>query len=237
MKNLSEKLISEIKRIAFAFIMALSLVRDMIKNHVTLSDMVTISDGNIKTGKIKSFSTLPFITCHKRCLATCGKQCYAKKICLLRPSVMSSYAKNTAIAKLAMHAVFKAINKSVKNSVYFRYHVSGDIINKRYFNYMVKTAKANKHCTFLCFTKQYEIVNEWIEKNGKLPKNLKILFSGWTNLVPVNPYNLPETNVYKTESEMKKDWIPCGGNCLDCACSDSGCWKARNGQTVAFKIH
>ena len=90
---------------------------------------------------------------------------------------------------------------------------------------------------FLCFTKRYEIINEWIMRNKKLPQNLKLLFSGWTNLKPVNPYNLPETNVYNNDSEFDPEWIPCGGNCLDCAVNGTGCWNATNGQTIAFKIH
>jgi hypothetical protein len=209
MKNLYDS----IKKIASSFILAMSAVRLWIAEGKNLAKLVTISEGNIKTGKIASFSTLPFITCHKRCINTCGQKCYAKKICLLRKSVMTSYAKNTAIAKLSMHSVFIAINEAVQNARYFRYHVSGDIIDYRYFLYMVKTARKNEHCQFLCFTKQYEIVNKWIERHGKLPENLKVMFSGWTNLKPVNPYNLPETTVYEKDNDFNPSWKACGGNC------------------------
>lgn len=234
---MNKKLVPTIKAFSLVFILWCGIIKTAIRNHEKLSDMVTISDGNIKTGKIKSFSLLPFFTCHKRCLNTCGEKCYAKKICILRPSVLTSYARNTALAKLATKTVFNVIDKSVKNCCFFRFHVSGDIINEKYFSYMVKTALKNPHCTFLAFTKQYEIVNTWIDKNGTLPKNLKILFSGWTNLSPINPYNLPETQVYKTETEKNPSWKDCGGNCLNCAMHDTGCWTAKNGETICFKMH
>ena len=102
---------------------------------------------------------------------------------------------------------------------------------------MIKTAIDNKNVSFLCFTKQYEIVNEWIKENGKIPGNLHILFSEWTNLKAINPYNLPTTNVYEKEEEIQDNWKLCGGNCLNCACRGIGCWQATNGETIAFKIH
>ena len=226
-----------IKKFFEAFKMWLAIVCDAIAKHKKLSSMVTISDGNTKMGKVASVSLLPLLTCPKRCRETCGKKCYAVKLCKLRPTVLNSYARNTAIQKVAMHAYFKAIDNAVKNVRFFRFHVSGDIPNKKYFRFMIKTAQENKHCEFLIFTKQYEIVNNWIASGNTIPQNMHILFSGWTNLKPTNPYNLPETNVYNTPEEMNKKWIPCGGNCLNCACKGSGCWTAKNGETIAFKIH
>ena len=153
-------------------------------------------------GKVASVSTLPILTCPGCCIGSCGEKCYALKIANLRPSVRKAYARNTAIAKHAMKAFFKAINAAVQNVRFFRFHVSGDILNSEYFNGMIKTAEKNKHCQFLVFTKKYSIVNEYIESGKTIPENLHILFSGWTNLQPVNPHNLPETMVYNTESEF-----------------------------------
>ena len=86
-----------------------------------------------------------------------------------------------------------------------------------------------------------EMVNAMIRDAGPLPKNLHCLFSGWTNLFPTeggwNPYNLPETTVYAAEEDIRPEWTLCGGNCLDCAVHDGGCWAAKPGETIAFKIH
>lgn len=229
-----EKFVEKMKELFTYWCM---IIVNMIKNKKNVSNIVTISGGNNKMGKVASVSLLPILTCPKRCKETCGKKCYAKKLCALRPTVANSYAKNTAIAIHSTKAYFKAINKAVQNIRYFRYHVSGDIPNKEYFRHMIKTAIDNENVSFLCFTKQYEIVNEWIKENGKIPGNLHILFSEWTNLKAINPYNLPTTNVYEKEEEIKDNWKLCGGNCLNCACRGVGCWQANNGETIAFKIH
>lgn len=196
---------------------------------------VSISQGNVKTGSIPSVSLLPGITCPKRCKETCGVACYAWKIALLRSNVMKSYAKNTAIATLFPDLYFKQVMYAAIGSRWFRFHVSGDIPNKKYFDKMIETVKACPETTFLCFTKRYEIVNNWIGKNGELPVNLKLLFSGWTGTETINPYNLPETTVYT--DEPSENWLLCGGNCFECSCRGCGCWKAEKGETIAFKLH
>lgn len=239
MENSKEKKIHETwEKLTNAMKEKTELVFDMIKNKKGLSSLVSISDGNTKMGKIASVSLLPWVTCPwNRCKNTCAEKCYAKKLCMLRPTVLNSYAKNTAIAKHATKSYFKAINKACQNIRFFRYHVSGDIPNEKYFQYMIKTCKNNPFVEFLCFTKQYEIVNEWIDNNGNLPNNLHLLFSEWVNLKAINPHNLPTTTVYYSENDIKKEWNLCGGNCLTCAVRGSHCWKAENGQTIAFKIH
>jgi len=197
---------------------------------------VTISNGNSKMGSIPSVSLLPFLTCPSCCKSTCGEKCYAAKLAKLRPSVLSSYAKNTAIAIHRPEQFFMEIELVMSMSKYFRFHVSGDIMNRAYFARMIQACIHNPGCQVLVFTKQYEIVNKWIEDHGKLPKNLHILFSGWANLSPINPYNLPETNVYGKEGPQES-WLLCGGNCETCACRGLGCWQAKNGDTIAFKLH
>ena len=199
---------------------------------------VKFSDGNRKMGAVASVSTLPFIGgCPASCKGTCGVKCYAAKIANLYPNVLANYAINTALAIRRPDLYWNHINDFVKGCRYFRFHVSGDIINAHYFDNMIEVARNNPHCEFLCFTKRYEIVNGWIEDNGELPCNLHILFSGWTNLTPVNPYNLPETNVYTCEEDFNDSWLTCGGNCFNCACRGVGCWQAKNGDIIAFKMH
>ena len=226
-----------IKKFFTVFCMFLAIVKEAIKNKKNISSLVSISNGNSKMSNVASVSLLPLLTCPSICKNTCGKKCYAKKLCMLRPTVLNAYARNTAVQKLAIHAYFKAINKAVKKVNFFRFHVSGDIPNKKYFSLMIKTAEKNLHCEFLVFTKQYKIVNDFIKDGGNIPENMHILFSGWTNLKPDNPYNLPETMVYSKPEEINPEWILCGGNCLNCAINKSHCWKAESGQTIAFKIH
>ena len=208
-----------------------------LENGKDLAKMVSISQGNNKMGKIPSVSLLPILTCPARCGKTCGDKCYAKKLALLRPSVMKSYARNTAIAEARPESFFRAVRNAMATSTHFRFHVSGDIPSVRYFHEIISACRDNPHCKVLMFTKRFEVVNEYIWNDKTLPDNLHILFSGWTNMKPINPYNLPETTVYTHPEEFKPEWKACGGNCLDCALHCGGCWDAKNGETVAFKMH
>lgn len=203
---------------------------------------VRISNANSKMGAVASVSTLPFLTCPAVCAGTCGAKCYAAKLANLRPSVLKSYAINTALALLRPDLYWAGIDYALKGVRYFRFHVSGDIIDSKYFAHMIDAARNNPKTEILVFTKRYSVVNDWIDSNGELPANLHILFSGWREFAPDNPHNLPETNVlYPDEStvwwDLPDDWKICGGNCFNCACRGVGCWKAQKGDTIAFKLH
>lgn len=205
---------------------------------------VHFSAGNTKT-HIPSVDLLPVFTCHGRCRETCGKvkegrkvpDCYACKGKNTMPTTIKNRAENTAMAILKPDIYWAEVDKISKASRFIRYFVSGDMIIKDYFEHMVINAKNNPHCNFLCFTKCYEIVNRWIDKNGDLPENMQVILSGWFGMRPNNPYNLPETAVYLKEEDFNDNWLFCGGNCLDCACRGLGCWKAGKGDIVAFKKH
>lgn len=198
---------------------------------------VSISNANSKMGNVASVSTIPFLTCPGCCKETCGKKCYAAKLANLRPSVLKSYAMNTAIAMLKPAEYWKQVNAAICAVRFFRFHVSGDIMNTEYFRNMISCAVDNPKTEILVFTKRYDIVNAWIDNGGAIPENMHILFSGWKNLAPENPHNFPETNVFKTETEIRDSWKICGGNCFNCACRGVGCWQTGKGETIAFKMH
>jgi hypothetical protein len=216
-------------------------ITEALKAGQDVSGLVSISAGNTKMGKVASVSLLPILTCPGRCKGTCGDKCYAKKLAILRPTVARAYARNTAIARLAPTAFFRAVDKAMASARYFRFHVSGDIPNRSYLDMVAYLCNVHSHCQVLMFTKRYELVNQFIEDGNTLPPNLHCLFSGWTNLFPTesgyNPNRLPETTVYAKAEDIKPEWTLCGGNCLDCAIHDGGCWAAKAGETIAFKIH
>lgn len=208
---------------------------------------VHISSANSKMGNVASVSLMPFLSCPGRCRKTCGKKCYAAKLANLRANVLKSYAKNQALAMLKPELFWEEVNAAIAAVRYFRYHVSGDILNKPYFGKMVESAKNNSKTEILVFTKRWEIVSEWIRENGDLPENMHILFSGWEGMDPINPYHLPETNVLPKnastswwdlpENKFGNTWKICGGNCFNCACRGLGCWQAKKEETIAFKLH
>ena len=197
---------------------------------------VKISKGNSKLGQIPSVS-LPSIKTCRNC--ACREKCYAQKLERLRPSVKNAYEHNLGVLLSDPTTYWREVEASVMMSRFFRFHVSGDIPNAAYLENMVAIAGRNSHCEILCFTKRYEIVNEFIQKNGELPSNLHMIFSGWVGLDMANPFSLPEAHVrYRDGSTTARDdAVECGGNCTECALTEGGCWNLQKGQQVVFNEH
>ena len=197
---------------------------------------VKISKGNSKLGAIPSVS-LPSIKTCRNC--ACQEKCYAQKLERLRPSVKNAYEHNLGVLLSDPTTYWREVEASVMMSRFFRFHVSGDIPNAAYLENMAAVAGRNSHCEILCFTKRYEMVNEFIQKNGELPSNLHMIFSGWVGLDMANPFSLPEAHVrYRDGSTTaREDAIECGGNCTECALTEGGCWNLQKGQQVIFNEH
>lgn len=186
-------------------------------------------------GAIPSVSLPPVITC-KNC-ATCAKKCYALKLCKIYPSVKKAYDNNLAVLTENRSAYFEQIKASAMTSRFFRFHVSGDIIDIDYLDRMCKLARECKGTQFLAFTKNYEDVNEYL-KNHRKPANLKLIFSLPFDGASIdNPHNLPTAAVILKGHEPEKSYKVCGGNCTECACRGVGCWELKKGETIAFYEH
>lgn len=201
---------------------------------------VVISKGNIKLGMIQSVSLPPVVTCSPLACKFCGKKCYAKKMCKLRPTVKESYDNNLDILMNDKELFWREVEGSIKLTTYFRFFVSGDIYDKDFLENMVLCARKNKHCNILCFTKKYSLVNEYLEHH-RLPKNLNIVFSAWKGLEMPNPFNLPTAEVmYKdgtSTAEEGKKYMYCPGNCSECISEKRSCWNLKKGEGVIFAEH
>ena len=199
---------------------------------------VVISKGNSKLGNIASVSLTPIVTCAPNACKFCGIKCYARKIARLRKTVRESYANNLDILLTENEKYWREVNAAVSVSAFFRFHVAGDIYDADYLENMVKVARANKHCTILCFTKKYDLVNSYLEHH-RLPKNLRIIFSVWKGLEMDNKFNLPEAHImYKSGDTTASDGAKwCSGNCTECAGKKENCWTLKKGEQILFKEH
>ncbi len=196
---------------------------------------VSISNRNSKMGPIPSVSLPPIVTC-KNC-ATCAKACYAAKLARLRPSVRDAWQRNLDILKADRDAYFLQVKAAAMVTRFFRFHVSGDIIDADYLNRMVKLARELKGTEFLAFTKNYEDVNAYF-MNHKKPGNLHLIFSLPFDGAKIdNPHNLPTAAVIFKGQDPDPSYKVCGGNCTECACRGIGCWSLKKGETVAFNKH
>ena len=203
---------------------------------------VYFSENNGKTN-MPTIDLLPVLTCHGRCKELCGKiekgkalpPCYAAKMCNRFPALMQHYAENTVLAIHKPIQYWQEVNEKMKVSRFMRLFGSGDMIINGYFDNLCKCLSDNPHCDIHGFTKCYEIVNKYIAEHGSLPNNLHLLFSGWFDYMPINPNNLPESRVY--DGDLPDNWLGCSGNCMNCCCIGTGCWKASKGEIVGLKKH
>ncbi len=198
-------------------------------------NQITISKGNSKMGAIPSVSLPACITCNPN--APCFKLCYAAKIERIYKSAKDSYKRNLDILKADPGNYWTQVKAAAMVNRFFRYHVSGDIPNKEYFVQMTKLADELPNTNFLAFTKQYNIVNEYLNNGGTIPHNLKIIFSNWGSWKCENPHNLPVCEVIFNGDNVPDQWKICGGNCTECACRGVGCWEVKKGEVIAIYKH
>lgn len=196
---------------------------------------ISISPGNTKLGAIPSVSLPACITCNPS--APCFKKCYALRITRRYKQSRDAYARNLEILTNDPGAYWLQVKAAAMVTRFFRYHVSGDIPNIEYFNNMVQLARELPNTEFLAFTKQYNIVNEYLRTGETIPKNLKVLFSNWGMWKCENPYNLPTCEIIFKNENPGENWKICGGNCTDCACRGVGCWELKQGETIAIYEH
>lgn len=196
---------------------------------------VSISSGNRKLGAIPSVSLPPIITCTN--CETCAKKCYAAKLCRIYKRTREAYNRNFEILIKDRDSYFTQVTAAAMVSGFFRWHVSGDIVDMDYLARMCATARKCKNTRFLAFTKNYQVVNEYLN-NHKKPANLQLIFSlPFTGATIDNPHNLPTAAVILKGSEPAENWKICGGNCTECACRGVGCWELKKRETIAFYEH
>lgn len=196
---------------------------------------LSISAGNQKLGAIPSVSLPPCTSCNPA--APCFKKCYASRLARLRPTVREAYQNNSELLSEDPAAYWLQLKAAAMVTRFFRYHVAGDIPNDEYFYNMVALAWELPNTQFLAFTKQWHIVNAFLDNGGRFPQNLKIIFSNWGAWKCPNPYNLPVAEVIFKGETPADSWKICGGNCTDCACRGVGCWELKDGETIAFYEH
>lgn len=201
---------------------------------MNLSDVVIcISKGNRKIGRVMNVSLMPVMTCAN--CKECKFYCYDIKACLQYPhNVLTARVRNTVIAKKDLSEYFRRIDDAVsrrRTNKFFRWHVSGDILNMEYFKGMLEIARKHPDFIFWTYTKNYSVVNAYCDEYGKdaIPNNLSIMFSEWDGMPLINPYEFPiftckmkNGNKNRT-AESFKGMHKCPSNCDICKANHRGC--------------
>jgi hypothetical protein len=210
-----------------------------------IKQIVTISEGNTKTGALPSISLPPVFTCNPEADCTKGA-CYMLPLLKLRPSVFKAYNKNYKSFQIHPNLYFEAINEwiNIKQPNFFRWHVSGDIPNLDYLERMLMISDAHPGTSFLCFTKQYHLVEKWLSEgvfcsdNQQFPENFSMVVSAWPKLeIPKSLGSLPKAwylNPSNLDSRIPDNCLKCPGNCETCGM----CFELhKTGRDVCFKHH
>ena len=173
--------------------------------------------------------------------APCRSGCYACKGNFMYSAVKTGLQRNLDAFNEDADRFFFILDNQL-NMIpfkFFRWHSSGDIVNERYLEGMCWLARKHKGTQFLCFTKKYELVNEYL-KYHKKPKNLILVLSNWGEWICENPHNLPTAWVeFGKESDnlIPESANRCNGNCGTCVNTSEHCWRMQKGDAVYFHKH
>jgi hypothetical protein len=201
---------------------------------------ISMSNNNSKTGKACLNIAFPVVTCRPD--APCVKTCYACKGCQQIAVVQGAYYRNLRLYNDDPDNFFEQVYYKVKFSGLpkVRLFDSGDFPDAEFLVRLVDLCRSTPHVKYMAFTKKYEIVNNWIDTNGKLPDNLNIIFSAWDKLWDVpNPHGLGVAYVDFDDKRLNPD-IPenafrCPGR--ETTCSACGaCWSKKL-KAVVFDEH
>lgn len=227
---------------------------------------VSLSNGNNKIGKgVWSFSTLPGSECLSittkgkltdikgTCTGVCEEcengSCYAIKSARLHHNAcIPAWGKNTLMIRNDIDGLFSQIKTHcIKKKVkYLRYNVAGEIENKNQLLYLVELAKECPDTIIYFYTKRFNLIDEYYNKDGKkFPDNLICNISRWHS--NTKDYNFDELglNVFAyddgTDEELK-DWVHCPavsskGHSTGIKCSQCQRCMKGNGTKTAVYAH
>ena len=205
-----------------------------VKNY-GLTNLITFS--NIKLGgKIPQLNMPYGVSCRKD--APCFKECYCTHGNMAFTTVRDSH-KNKMAAYLANpEKFFEEVDRELRivEPKYFRYHSAGDIVDIKYLDLMCWLARRHKGTLFLCFTKKFEMVNDYLNEHRK-PSNLILVLSNWGDWTVDNPHNLPESFVDfgNNAHQIPLFAYECSGRCENC--NGQHCWHMKKGDSVVFHKH
>lgn len=184
-------------------------------------------------GKIPSFSLPPVTSCRKN--VPCSSKCYDKKAYQMHPQTRKAWGNNLVMMTgLSRGIVFIEICQYLRKHKpeFFRWHVSGGILDPEHFHSVVSIGITHPDTKFLLFTKQHDFVNDY---KNEIPENLSVVFSAWPGMPLDNPKGFPVAWCQDgTEDRVPADALSCPGMCDSCGM----CWSLRDiGKDVVFNLH
>jgi hypothetical protein len=184
-------------------------------------EKISVSRGNRKMGRVPSVSLLPVVTCAPRVpcsVVADGRKlphCYAARIVALRPCVRDAYARNTRILRRSQLEFFRQLDAYIRRTrpEFFRFHVSGDFINRAHMRAAFGTAAAFPSVRFMAFSKRLS----WFPVASTVPRNFSLIASLWPGWGKrPRGYRVAYMDD-GNETRITRNAIACLGNCESCA--------------------
>lgn len=213
---------------------------EYIAHLATKTNKIHMTTKNKKTGP--AILDLAFPVCSCREDAPCKESCYACKGAQQIAVVQAAYYRNWRLWNENPDNFFEQVFYEIKYSglTTVRFFDSGDFPNYDFLERVISLCEKTPDVKYMAFTKQYEIVNDYIFKNGKLPNNLNIVFSAWDKSWEVpNPHELPVAYVEFKDKRMNPNFPKNSFRCpmRESTCSACKvCWN-KNLKAVIFKQH
>ena len=201
---------------------------------------ISMSNNNSKTGKACLNIAFPLVTCRPD--APCREGCYAGKGCQQIATVQGAYYRNLRLYYDDPDNFFEQIYCKIKFSGLpkVRWQDSGDMPDAEFFDRVVDLCNRTPDVKHMLFTKKYEIVNNYLDKNGKLPDNLNVLFSAWHRLWEVpNPHGLGIAYIDFNDKTLNPDFPKYAFKCpgRESTCSACGACFNKRLKAVIFAQH
>ena len=193
-----------------------------------------ISKGSFKLDKIDNISTNTktndyCIKQNKKQNTICFK-CYSFKGLEFRKNMIPLLQNNSdLLSKNIIDIDFLPIIYSI----YFRFNSHGELINEIHLINLINIVNKNKHCNFALWTKRFDIIKPYFDKNKK-PKNFILVYSNpkINHIFKKPPKHFDRTfnNVYE---DIEVDKQNCTGQkCADCLL----CYQHNGVDTIVEKV-
>lgn len=206
----------------------------MVLDHVHISHVSKLGSS------IPCVNLPPVKTCNPS--APCYQKCYARKGRFRFKRNVELLEKNLFIYRMDPGFYEREVMIAAAPCKFFRWHSSGDIPDMEYLKMMIRIAHRIPDTRFLCFTKQYDMINSCLSAGLSIPDNLTMVMSVWGEFgldYDSNPFNLPQAFIkFKSGITTIPDYArKCSGFCGDCIASSQSCWDLKYGQAVYFNEH
>lgn len=193
-----------------------------------------ISQGNTKLGRMPNVSLRPVRDCPN--CTSCASKCYARKAYRQYPGTRDAWDGNSKDVRGGedwQSDVTEFLLRRRNPVRFFRVHVAGDFVSRKYAREWADLAREFPETRFLAFTKAFHEI-----KNVDFPPNFQLVYSAFPGMkIPAGQrvaYAGEPADYTGRDRAKAERALVCPGHCDSCGL----CWSlASIRRDVRFPIH